>query len=91
MTSKPYLVLHGELDPQTSYGFFLSAANQFGSNGISVSVPYGPHQPTAFEAGSTATVGTQCSLNILIGFLGGKNVPTECLATIPPPDFEVKL
>eukprot|EP01124_Arcella_intermedia_P009728 TRINITY_DN1634_c0_g1_i1.p1 TRINITY_DN1634_c0_g1~~TRINITY_DN1634_c0_g1_i1.p1 ORF type:complete len:358 (-),score=42.89 TRINITY_DN1634_c0_g1_i1:21-1094(-) len=83
-TSKPYLVLHGELDPQTSYGFFRSAKS-YGPNGLAVSVPYGPHHTTASE--SSTGFGRECSLSVLVSFLEG-NPNTSCLDNIPGPDFE---
>lgn len=87
VTKKPYLVIHGELDPQTSYAFFMQASRKFGSNGIQVSVPYGPHH-TSDEVMFTA-VGASCSLGMITSFVATGGVgDTSCLQDIPPPDFE---
>lgn len=89
VTTKPYLVLHGELDPQTSYSFFMQTSKTtYGPNSIRLSVPYAPHQ-TSFEIPFPA-FGATCMMNILTSFVKTGTVDSDCMDQIPPPDFEGK-
>lgn len=90
VTDRPYMVIHGELDPQTSYGFFMQTRKSWGPKEFAVSVPYGPHQSSDDGPGQHAE-GATCTRKILTDFIlevEGGSVNTACLKEIPFPDFE---